>query len=239
MRIEVGLPSKWREQKLIDCIASINDNIPAISEHNLFVYIYFSEPYEYEKADALLQRYKWVFPRLLPFPYEASKMWNYHLKDSNLDIFFWLTDDIVLHPLCIKNAIDCMEKNFPDYDGVIGLRQENLPIEQALPTAFAGVGCKFLERFPDKALFCPEYKRFYGDREIYEYSNSLNKFSLCNEATLIHKHPNFNPTWYDKTHDDVRENLPHDRQIYTARHNKGYLWGHNFTLIGDNNARMV
>jgi hypothetical protein len=121
-----------------------------------------------------------------------------------------------------------MEERFPDLDGIIGLNQENLPIKDTVKTAFGAIGQQFAARFPNKQVFCPEYKRFYLDKELEEYANKIDKLYWCKEAMLIHLHPAYDKKWEDFTHHSVRQHLKEDRLTYMKRRDNNLLWGDTF-----------
>ncbi len=229
MRIEIAIPTKNREIKLLKCLGSIDLARKQI-EDKLFVYVYFSIEKEYREIDFLLTKYPYIFTRLLDKEYNASEFWNNHLKDSNADIFYYINDDVILAPDCLKNSIESMNKYFPNEDGVIGLNQENIPREQQCKAAFGGIGREFINRFPKRQVFMPKYKRFFLDQELYEYSNKIGKFYFDETAKLIHMHPAFNPDWMDEIHVDVRKRLAKDKELHGDRKNRKLLWGESFDV---------
>jgi glycosyltransferase involved in cell wall biosynthesis len=226
MRIEVVIPTKNREIKLLKCLGSIVEAKQKV-DYNFFTYVYFSDEKEYYFIDKLLSKYTWILTRYEK-EYNASSFWNNHIKQSNADIIFYLNDDVILSPDCLINSIDSMEKNFPDFDGVIGLYQENIPINQQCKAAFGAIGKKFTERFPNKKVFCEEYNRFFLDQELYEYSSKIGKHFFDENARLIHCHPVFDKKYEDSTHLDVRKYLTKDKKKHNERVEKGLLWGENF-----------
>jgi hypothetical protein len=227
VRIEIGIPSKGRGAKLAKCLGSIAEARKHIDDY-LYVYVYFSLKEEFKSANISLAEYPWIFTRLLEGEYNTSEFWNNHLKDSHCDVFYYLNDDVVLSPNCIKNSIKSMNKYFPDLDGVVGLFQENIPIEQQCRCAFGAIGNKFIDRFPQRQVFMPKYKRFYGDTELYDYASKISKCHFDETASLIHLHPAFNPEWMDETHKDVRKHLSKDRKLYQERQRNKLLWGETF-----------
>lgn len=194
------------------------------------MYVYFSLLEEYNAAEIFLKLYPNIFTRLLEKEYNASTFWNSHFKDSKADIVFYLNDDVVLAPECLINTINSMELHFPDYDGIIGIAQENIPIEQQCKCAFGAIGNTFMDRFPDRQVFNPKYKRFYLDQELYEYSSNINKYYFEETAKLIHLHPAFTKNAMDETHKNVRKHLGHDKLLYQRRHKEGLVWGGSYEV---------
>lgn len=232
MRIEICIPTLNRTQKLLQTVGSIAQAKELIPEDYVYCYIYYSNKEEFEKDWVGYLSYPWILMRLLDKPYNASEFWNDHIKESHFDVMLYLNDDIILHINCLKNIVDIFNIHFPDLDGIVGIRQSNLPPDQALQTAFGAIGDKFADRFPDRQVFMPKYSRFYGDRELYEYSTKINKlyFDEKDGPELQHFHPSFYKDMMDETYKDVRKHLTHDKLLYTERHNKGLLWGENFEL---------
>lgn len=223
MNIDLVIPTKNRKQKLINCISSLEK----IIKDNIHVYIYFSEESELEYFKYLEKN----FTLCLVKNYRVPEFWNTHLKYMTSDVMLCCNDDILFKEDSLIKLEECFNIKFPDFDGVIGLNQSNILKEQALDSAFCAIGKKYTERFPNKAIWCPEYYRFYADKELGEYAKSINKFYYAEEVEIIHLHPAFDKSQLDETHDLVRKYLNFDRDIYNERKSKGYLWGSNFNLV--------
>jgi hypothetical protein len=174
-----------------------------------------------------------IFIKLLKEDYKAPNFWNAHIKENTFDVMFYLNDDILVEPNCLKIAIDSIVEKFPDLDGIIGIRQENIPIEQCCLCAFGAIGTKFTDRFPDRKVFCEDYYTFFLDSELYEYANSVNKFYFEDKAKLLHLHPSFSKYEIDKTHIHNRLHLKDDKKTNIIRKEKEFLWGKDFNLIND------
>jgi glycosyltransferase involved in cell wall biosynthesis len=230
MRIEVVLPTLNRTHKLLNAIGSIAQATNQI-EDQVWVYVYYSNKEEFERDSIGYRQHPRVLTRLLEKPYNASEFWNDHLKESHADIVIYLNDDVVLSPTCLKNTIDSMNRNFPDLDGIIGIKQEGFGNIKTMPSAFGAIGSKFMDRFPDRKVFCENYKRFFLDEELYLYSTSINKFHLEETATLIHCHPCLKKEYEDETHFNVRIHLNKDKIMFNRRQSAKLLWGESFELI--------
>lgn len=175
---------------------------------------------------------------VLPIQHRAFRVWNRHLKFMvDRQGMFYICDDVTLFGDCLEVAIDSLEKRFPDGDGIIGLNQENIFRIRGMSGFCAGgmglLGERFIQRFPERAVFCPDYVSFKADNELLQYSYSVGKFFFAETARLVHNHPRFNVARdMDDTHLIVRDkNVDIDRQIYGQRRQKHYLWGRNFDLI--------
>jgi len=230
MRIEIAIPTLNRHEKLLKCLGSIDEAKKQIPDYKLFTYVYFSSKLEYELIDQALKNYNWIFTRLID-NYNASEFWNNHFKEHQADITFLSNDDVLFSPQSLKNSIDSMNKYFPDLDGVIGLYQENIPLEEQCKCAFSAIGIKFMDRFPNRKVFNEQYKRFFLDQELYEYASKIGKHYFDMNSPLIHLHPSYSNYKADKTHSEVRKFLKEDQKIYNLRKEQKLLWGENFNLI--------
>jgi hypothetical protein len=232
MRIEIVIPTLNRPQKLLNAIGSIAQATNQI-EDQVWVYVYYSSKEEFERDSIGYRQHPRVLTRLLEKPYNASEFWNDHLKESHADVTLYLNDDIVMEANCLKEVVNIFNTKFPDLDGICGIRQANLPPDQALQTAFGAIGNKFAERFPDKAVFCKDFFRMFLDEELFLYASSINKlyFDEFNGPELKHLHPAFDKTQEDSTHFDVRKYWRKDKETFDKRRNLNYLWGKDFNLI--------
>jgi hypothetical protein len=228
MKLNLIIPTLGRELKLLKCLGSIELAKRLIPDERLYVYVYFSNEKEFKSLDRKLFAYPWILTRLLDKPYNASEFWNNHLKEQSADIYYYINDDVILAPDCLKNSIDNMNKLFSDLDGVIGFNQENIPPSQQCRAAFGCIGNKFVNRFPERKVFCEAYKRFYLDQELYEYSSKVGKHYFDMSSKLIHCHPSFDSKYMDNTHTEVRKYLNKDKKTYENRKKKGLLWGETF-----------
>lgn len=232
MKVLVAFPSLKRVEKAIKCIESIQTAAQECIGDDIFVRVVFNDPNE---ANAIGNRFGEDASLIcynIKDEHVAPKMWNDLLLSERYDILCYLSDDLELDKNCLKNGINCMKENFPDFDGVVGLKMSNCPPGQVVQAAFGMIGRKFAERFIDKQVFCPEYKKFCIDKELEMFSKSINRFVYCEEATLVHHHPAFTKTPPDHTHQFVRTFLQLDLAIFEERQKRGYLWGSTFEKIG-------
>jgi hypothetical protein len=238
MLLHIIIPTHFRHQKLMNCLGSIEQARTLLDCYS-YVFVYYSDKEEFEKDSIGLINYKNILPKLLEKPYFASEFWNDHIKSYNADIYIYLNDDIVLEMNALKRVVNIMNEKFNDLDGVVAITQENIPENQACPTAFGAIGTKFTDRFPDRKVFCEDYERLYLDSELGEYAKSQGKLfhSLDKSMAplLTHFHPGFFPNMKDSTHDDVRTHLRKDKITNNRRKSKNLLWGRDFTLINAKN----
>jgi len=152
---------------------------------------------------------------------------NAALKD--IDGYFLMgADDMLFKGGAIQKALDVMEREYPDRDGVVGFNQVTL--EKFCEAAFVLMGDKFMDRFPDRQVYCPDYRHYYADTEFMKYAKSVNKFTYCKEAEVEHYHPVYTGK-QDETNKVSRLSYKQDRQTASERSEKGFLWGRDFGLI--------
>ena len=134
------------------------------------------------------------------------------------------SDDIYYEEDTIEIAYRELIARFPDTDGVIGINNYNLGTA-GHEGAVTLVGDKFLDRFPDRKIFCPEYWHFYVDTELTLLAKKLGRFYFCVEARVFHDHPCITKS-YDATHHYKRsERHTRDGEVWKQRQESGKLWG--------------
>ena len=146
------------------------------------------------------------------------------------DALCYLSDDVLFFEDTVEKMINKFSYYFPDFDGVLGLYQENLPIEQQVKCAFGIIGTKFANRFPQRKVFCLDYWRFYMDKELLLLIENSNKFVFDKEVKIKHLHPAITGI-ADKTHKYNRKYLQRDRETFYLRRKKNWLWGRDYNLI--------
>lgn len=159
-----------------------------------------------------------------------------YITKTDYDAVLWCVDDVELYPNTIAEAVACMIKNFPDLDGVVGLKQE-CPGRPEYTFKWFGqclIGRKFIERYTKSGheVCCPDYHHFYQDEELWEFASGLGKFVNCEEALLKHYHPGFLPEELDSTHPMVRGSIKDiDNATYGERKHKNLLWGESWKRV--------
>lgn len=146
---------------------------------------------------------------------------NKAMKQTKGDAVIYASDDLVFWPTCISNAVRAMKEHFPDTDGLIALKQ----VHKESGTAFGLLGRKFISRFPDSAVFCPDYIHYGGDSELGRIAKHLERIHQCKEAIIDHSR------LHDNTYNLALEVRNYDRRIYSRRKKKRFLWGFNFERI--------
>lgn len=144
---------------------------------------------------------------------------NRALKEmEETDAVLYASDDLKFPPNAISKAVAMLKSSFPDGDGLIGLKQSCAGVD----SAFGIMGKKFIDRFPDRQVFCPDYIHYVSDVEIGQFAKSIGKFYLYNDVVLAHDRPK------DKTRELGLEVFGIDRATRAERGRRGYLWGKNF-----------
>lgn len=138
------------------------------------------------------------------------------------DAIIWAVDDMIFQPGAIEAAIKAMWERFPDEDGVIGFYQQGQ--SQFNPAGVGLMGKPFLNRYPGRRPFFPEYNLF-ACQEIEWLGSKLGKFYLCPEAKIYHFHPNHHQKEMDQTHIEGRIRRLGDVMIKDKRKEAGLIWG--------------
>ena len=155
---------------------------------------------------------------------------NFVLANTDCDAYIYASDDLTFHKKCISRATVSMFVMFKDLDGIVGLNQLQDGKPKGRKNAFGLVGTTFIDRFPNRQLFCPDYKHF-ADPELGELANSLKKFYFNERAKIDHRRPK------DKTFELGMEVYKEDKETRKQRRSLGYLWGKNFNLIRGENVQ--
>ena len=136
------------------------------------------------------------------------------------------TDDVRFEPRAIGIAMERLYTEFPEGDGVIGLRQSNIP--QGYELAFPLMGEAFLSRFRGEPtggdLFFPGYYHQYNDAELGETVKKWGRWVFEPRATVEHDHPCATGLAPDETFVHGRTMKTADDTLWAARRAAGKLW---------------
>lgn len=168
--------------------------------------------------------------------------WNKAFKEfhNQYDAFLWLVDDTEIYPDTINELVKCFQLNFPDLDGIVGLKQI-CPGHLGYTFKWYGqilIGKKFIERYKDVGykVCCVDYQFMYQDEELYNHATSLAKFKICPTAIIKHYHPAFIKEEMDETHYLSRgTNKTRDTETYVKRKQRGLVWGNSWELVNEKN----
>lgn len=140
-------------------------------------------------------------------------------------------DDMEFMPGAIEEAYRVLMEKYPDSDGVVGFfraDRDYSKIPKASSGMYAGValvGQKFLRRYPNRKLFCPEYFLFAA-QEVTNLGTKLGKICVADNAKMFHHAPR-KGGGMDQTHIDGRQHRLIDRATKLKRSKSGILWGDN------------
>lgn len=215
MKILIAIPTLNRLEKLTNCINSI---VKSKRDNDIILSLCFDYENELEYFKNLFKDINWIYYYKIT-NYRAPHFWNSILKEMppEIDALVYLNDDVLLHDNTLDELFKTYQEYFSDFDGVMGIRQANLPIEATLPSAFGVIGKKYANRFPNKKVWCEEYYRFYADEELLLHAKSLNKFHFAENVKIDHLHPSFDNNQMDETHHSVRKYKKLDIDIYNKR----------------------
>jgi len=213
MKVTVLITTYDREELLRKCIKSIKDSY--YEDISIFVIV-----------DGNKALYHKLLSENMPMLFNEERMdyvyaMNRALRHMEItDAILYASDDLEFAPDCISKAVQMLQENFPDGDGLIGLNQQNR--RYGSKSAFGLVGKKFINRFPDCQMFCPKYVHYGSDTELGNYARSLGRFRFCEEAMLLHF------IVKDETDRLVRPVRKIDEALRESRESKGLIWGKKF-----------
>ena len=235
MHLSIVIPTYKRVEKLTRCIESILKQTH--QDFAIYPMCDNGDMKSFKELETLYRNHKNIFLFVALHHQYVMGCWNLFTKNSFnaiKDAMVWLVDDVELYPDCLEKAVKCFKNSYKDTDGVVGLSQEcpGHPEYTYKPYGQCMIGKKFIERYPDNQVCCPDYTHFYQDEEMFEYATSLNKFVHCKDAILKHYHPGFCKSEMDSTHSIPRNTvIGKDRLTYAKRRVKGLIWGKSWELI--------
>ncbi|HDZ37030.1 MAG TPA: glycosyltransferase [Marinobacter sp.] len=213
MHIDILIPTWNRPELLRACVKSIEQSIQ--KDISIFVIIdgnleLIETVSRWDVAIIVNQeRRDWVFSI------------NKGLQFVHGDGIIYASDDLVFDKDCIANAVVAMKEKFPDGDGLVAIKQSVVGCN----TAFGLFGHKFIERFPEQCVFCPDYVHYGSDSELGRFARSINRLHICEEARVIHHRIK------DATYSIAKPMEVQDFHFINARREAGLLWGRDFQLL--------
>lgn len=156
---------------------------------------------------------------------------NRVLKLIDEDLYFYGADDIQFFPDCISKLVKAMKEIFPTGDGLVSARQHLILSRNRIKHkksggAFGLMGRKFVDRFPDRAVFCPDYFHGGSDRELRNFAVRAGAYHLCQDAIVLHSREE-----KDETRRLRKEAQPQDHETHRMRMDRGLFWGESFERI--------
>lgn len=146
---------------------------------------------------------------------------NRALRYTHGDAVIYASDDLVFDQHCIELAAARLVCKAPTLDGLVAITQS----VKGCSTAFGLMGRTFIDRFPGRQVFCPDYIHYGSDFELGRYARSISRLFLCEEAKVLHHRP------HDKTWSLAKPIETHDLPVQKQRMAKGLLWGADFERL--------
>jgi len=135
------------------------------------------------------------------------------------------SDDLRFHPECLSASVYRMNERFRGGRGVIGINQLQNGSPRGRRYAFSLMNRAYIDHFPDRIIFCPDYVHYCSDMEHGIFAQKSRCFFYEPRAMVDHIRVN------DMTTKLGLREYKTDRDIYRIRTNKGLLWGQTFDLI--------
>jgi len=155
------------------------------------------------------KRRDWVF--------SMNKAMNIAIADA----IVYASDDLIFEKNCLLHAVKTMKARAPDGDALVAIEQD----VKGCTTAFGMMGRKFIERFPNRQVFCPDYIHYGGDAELGRFARRIGKLIPCGEAKVIHRRDK------DDTYRLAKPVEFQDIKLVRKRIDKGLVWGLNFERL--------
>lgn len=154
---------------------------------------------------------------------------NELVAQSEAAIVVVLADHIVPHPDFIFEIVKSV---WADGDCMIGLNIANMePLPGVREYCFFAVGRKFIERFPNRQILCPDYYHFYGDTELGRFATEVGAFYFAKDARIDTHHVNTGLAEPDDTWHASRSRKREDQATFERRQAAGLLWGRTFDRV--------
>ena len=212
MRLNINIPTRGRPQKLSKCLKSID----YVGDMKIFLCCYC------QREDIPL--------KLPDLPIEIIEdpdmltIESHNLICRQPGHFMGLSDDIEFFPVALNEAVYALECVYGGY-GALDFVVANMDSPDG---CYMLLSDDFIEGFPGRQPYCPEYKFMFASAELRDYAKSINCFYRCHDAKLNHYHPAVTGQ-ADRTHDRIRSKgvINHDQAIYARRKANGDLWSHS------------
>jgi len=213
MHVNIIIPTWNRPKLLLQAIASITKS--TYKDYSIIVIV----DGNLKLIDSLIKQ------PIMIIVNPTSRDWVYSvnrgLRLSVADAIMYAADDIVLTPSCLAIAVAALKEKFPDGNGLIGINQTVV----GCSSAFGLMGRKFVDHFPNRQVFCPDYIHLASDFEVGKYARANNIFYYCKEAVMNHYRLR------DETWQRVAKVKDRDLQIQAQRVEKKLIWGNSWEKL--------
>lgn len=231
LKINVCLPSIGRE-RIIDAIDSL---LTSSRKVEIYPVIQINRT----MANRLEYRYSGNPSVHVIFTSEARGwVWAQNHVAKIGGALFASADDVIVTRETIRTFEIALLTLFPNGDGVIcpSVTQLHWSLNRetkgsGFMGSFPFVGDKFIDRFPERQIFCPDYFGHGADPELRNYGIFVNRYAQCIDAKVIHFDQR--PDEPDETTRIMRALSNDAVEKYWARQERGYIWGKNFDVIGE------
>ena len=168
-------------------------------------------------CDSVKERLKAYKNVVIGFSQNKTKVEAYN-KDIDkfenwFDILLLASDD--MEPLVNgydKIIVKAMQKNFPNFDGVLNFNDGQLgTILNTMPV----IGKTFYKRFG--YAYCPEYISLFCDQELTEVSQRLGKEAFIDRVIIEHKHPCYGKGKWDSLYERNQQFKIRDENLFHQR----------------------
>ena len=156
---------------------------------------------------------------------------NRVLKLIDGDLYFYGADDIQFLSDCISRLVKAMKEIFPSGDGLVSVKQHVILSRDRIKHkkcggAFGLMGRRFVDKFPDRAVFCPDYSHGGSDRELRNFAVRAGVYHFCQDAIVLHSR-----AIKDETRRLRKEVQPRDFETRRMRQERQLFWGENFERV--------
>jgi len=138
-------------------------------------------------------------------------------------MMLYASDDLYFPKELISRAVKKFEEQFPSEDGLMGFDTASVP--KNTKYAFGLMGKAFLDRFPERQVFCLDYIHFGADNELGRFAESINRFYFFDELAVEHSR------LLDSTFVLASKVRARDEDVRLARLRRGLLWGKTFERL--------
>ena len=145
---------------------------------------------------------------------------NNMLREFDSDYYVYASDDLEFPIDCIKNALRTHLTCFLDGMGVVSIGRKTR-------CCFGLFSKKFADHFPNRQVFCPDYRHYGSDSELLTTVKKLGLFAYPpkRDSQVIHHRRD------DETRMLARRSRDEDHEVRDERKRRGYQWGIDFNLI--------
>lgn len=214
--IDIVIPTRGRRARLEKMLASIPAEAEGVEIQALVIFDGASEVQDFEAIKAR------GIPAILSEKHQGAVACRNQALAGTKDAILYAVDDIIFQPGSIAAGIRTFRAHFPDDDGAVGFVQ--IGHVSFHPSGIALVGAAFMNRYPNRELFFPDYFHF-ASQEVYELARKLGKWAADPQARVLHYHPDRFPTMRDLTHVEARLHKQRDMDLAKTRKTRGLIWG--------------